>query len=117
MLPDTVSPEVVSATADAAGAIVNLLLVWAIPMVALWIRTYTKVKIEEKHMKALHSAAATWAEDAILHGTTAATTNAMTGLRTYLEESVPDAMAVLKPRASTLIKIGGRHLAETLAAR
>lgn len=76
----------------------------------LYLTRFAKVKIEEKHMKVLHEAAVTWAENAMKVGVREASDEAVADLQAYLEKSAPGMMLVLKPGYSVLRMIAGRYL-------
>lgn len=104
------NPELLQGIAALAAALVSMIGSVVLPIVALKVRQYTGIKIEEKHMRALHEAAQTWAETAVLEGPREATREAGESLREYLLESVPDAFTALAPASGTLAKLAGRYL-------
>lgn len=114
MLSETTNPETVEAAAELASALVNFILVIVLPLIALKVRQYTNVKIEEKHMRVLHQAANTWADTAVRNGVTEASQASLESLRLYWEESAPDAVRALHPNNNVLVKIATSHISQKL---
>jgi hypothetical protein len=106
------TPELMDGLANLAVACMSLMMTVVLPIVAAKVQQYTKIKIEEKHLTALHQAAATWAEDAVKMGGKQASKNAGASFKAYALASVPDAMATLLPSAMVLDKIAGRYLTQ-----
>lgn len=104
------TPELTAALADLAVAIVSLALTVALPIVTARVYRWTGLRIEEKHQRALHEAAMTWAQNAVARGPAAATAQAGQELEAYLRRSVPDALRALAPSADVLVQIAGRYL-------
>lgn len=103
------SPALIGHTAEALVGLVSLLFSIFIPAVALRVNKLTKVKIEEKHMKALHEAVTSWTYTAVRSGKNVANAQAIDSLAAYLRASVPDAMAALRPSADVLITLAARY--------
>lgn len=107
-----ITPELVTAASDLVVAVISLTLTVALPMLSARVYKLIGVKIEEKHMVALHSGIATWAENAIKRGVTVANAAAFDDLEAYLKKSVPDAIGALRPSADVLIRIATRYINE-----
>ena len=100
------NPEIYGHLVELVVGIASL----AMTIAGLSLTRFAKVKIEEKHMRVLHEAAVTWAENAMRIGVSEATDEAVDDLRAYLEKSAPGMMVVLKPGVSVLRMIAGRYL-------
>lgn len=73
------------------------------------------IDIEEKHRLALHSALMTAARLALQHGLTGK--KAVDMIEEYARQSVPDAMAALKPAPGVLVDLARAKMAEAAADR
>lgn len=104
------TPETLDALAQLAVAAIGLVVTIAGPILTARIHRWTGIRIEEKHMRALHEAAATWAENAIEGGVRSASEQAGQDLERYLRASVPDAVRALTPSADVLGQIAGRYI-------
>lgn len=114
-LKTLLSPEVTASLAELLVAVIGLILTVALPILSARIYRWTGVRIEEKHMKALHEAISTWAYTAVTRGVNPASREAYDDLLNYLKQSVPDALKALGPSADVLIGLAGRYL--RIAAR
>ena len=108
------NPETLQSISELAVALVSLIFTVVIPIVAARIYQFTGIKIEEKHMKALHEAINSWVGDAILKGVTEANEAAMADLVAYLNRSVPDAMKFFNPSLKVLATIAGKFIHQKL---
>lgn len=106
------TPEVLVSLADLLGAVVGLVLTLTLPVLSARLYRWTGIRIEEKHMRALHEAIATWAHSAVTRGIQPASTQAYDDLMAYLRQSVPDALKALGPPAAVLTQLAGRYLAQ-----
>ena len=92
LIKSLLSPEVTASIAELLVAVIGLILTVALPILSARIYRWTGVKIEEKHMKALHEAISTWAYAAVTRGVSPASQEAYDDLLAYLKQSVPDAL-------------------------
>ena len=96
------SPEVTASLAELLVAAISLVLTITLPIITARIYRWTGGRIEEKHMRALHSAALTGVRLAIESG--------LDGPRmrdaaiAYMRESVPDA---IRAQVGSDIPVGG----------
>ncbi|ALF02120.1 hypothetical protein [Salipiger abyssi] len=84
---------------ELCAVIVTALIGWLFTI----LRTHFKMQIEEKHERAIKKAAATGAKAAIRAGFKGL--EAKTYMRRHVFESVPDAMAALRPKPLTFDNI------------
>ena len=103
-------PGVLLGLSELIVAALGLILTVGLPVLSAKTYKLLGVKIDEKHMKALHEAVLTWAENASLRGLTAANQAAVGDLQDYLRASVPDAYKALTPSVEVLGKLAGRYL-------
>ncbi len=83
------TPEVTAALAELLVAVIGLILTVALPILSARLYRWTGLRIEEKHMKALHEAIATWSYSAVTRGIQPASKQAYDDLLIYLRQSVP----------------------------
>jgi|GEM_PF-3451207 len=103
-------PGVLLGLSELIVAALGLILTVGLPLLSAKAYKLLGVKIDEKHMKALHEAVLTWAENASLRGLTPANQAAVGDLQAYLRASVPDAYKALTPSVEVLGKLAGRYL-------
>lgn len=103
-------PGVLLGLSELLIAALGLILTVGLPVLSAKAYKLLGVKIEEKHMKALHEAILTWAENATLRGLKPANQAAVEDLQDYLRASVPDALKALTPSVEVLGKLAGRYL-------
>lgn len=75
----------------------------------------TGVRVEEKHMRALHSAIITGVESALKDGPQAGVDHIKASALSYAKQSVPDAIRALVPGDGVLDKLADRYVMERLA--
>lgn len=109
------TPEILQGLAEVAGTVVAVIGSLVLPMIALKVREYTGIKIDEKHMRALHEAARSWAQTAIVEDPRTANRAAGEALESYLRDSVPDAYRALAPTANVVRTLAGRYLSEKVS--
>ena len=103
-------PSVLLGLSELIVAALGLILTVGLPLLSAKFYKLMGARIEEKHMKALHEAVLTWAENATIHGLTPANQAAVGDLQDYLRASVPDAYKALSPSVEVLGKLAGRYL-------
>jgi hypothetical protein len=97
-----------------APHITEIVLTIAIPFAALQFSRWTGVRIEEKHMRALHSAILTGVQSAIKDGAGAGANNVKASAIAYAKQSVPDAIRALVPGDTVLDRIAERYVMEQM---
>ena len=75
----------------------------------------TGIRIEEKHMRALHSAIITGVESALKDGPEAGMDHIKASALSYAKQSVPDAIRALVPGDGVMDKLAERYVMERLA--
>lgn len=103
-------PGVLQGLSEFLVTALGLILTVGLPVITAQAYRFFGVKIDERHMKTLHEAVLTWAENASLRGLTAANQAAVGDLQDYLRASVPDAYKALTPSVEVLGKLAGRYL-------
>lgn len=103
-------PGVLLGLSELIVAALGMILTVGLPVLSAQAYRFLGVRIEEKHMKALHEAILTWAENASLRGLSTANRAAVGDLQDYLRASVPDAYKALTPSVEVLGKLAGRYL-------
>lgn len=112
MLESILTPEVVGAAQDLAVTVISATLTIGLPIIGTQLSRFIGIKIEEKHMRTLHSGVATWAENAVKRGVTRANHDAYQDLLTYLRLSLPEALRKLNPSAEVVVELANRYLSE-----
>lgn len=78
------------------------------------LRDWTGIEIEEKHQRALHAALMTGARAAIMRDAQISREMVVREAIEYAKESVPDAMAALKPKADVLVDLATARAKDAL---
>lgn len=103
-------PGVLLGLSELIVTVLGLILSIGLPVLSAQAYRFLGVRIEEKHMKTLHEAVLTWAENATRKGLAPANQAAIGDLQDYLRASVPDAYKALTPSVEVLGKLAGRYL-------
>ena len=103
-------PEVLNAISQVAVALIGLVVAVLGAYLGPTYKLAGKLQIEEKHRKALHSAAATYAENAIRQGIDVANAEFVDDFMQYARESIPDALDFFQPTIRVASDIVRRYL-------
>ncbi|MBB3995320.1 hypothetical protein GGR95_002975 [Sulfitobacter undariae] len=99
---------------NAAIAGLSLVLTFFLNRAVGAFQAATGIRIEEKHMRALHSAIITGVESALKEGPEAGIDNIKNSALRYARQSVPDAVRALVPGQGVMDKIAERYVMERL---
>ncbi len=108
------NPEILERLALLAMGVAGLVVSAAGILVSAYLPGWAKAFVEGKNARLLHSAAETWAANAVKRGITEANRAAVDDFLEYARASVPDALAALNPPMRVLGDIAGRYLADKM---
>jgi len=109
-------PEILASISQVAVALIGLVVAVLGAYLGPTYKLAGKLQIEEKHMRALHSAAATYAENAIMRGVDVANDQLGADFMLYARESIPDALEFLHPSFEVAANIVRRYLPGDISA-
>jgi ABC-type transport system involved in cytochrome bd biosynthesis fused ATPase/permease subunit len=107
------SPDIWDELTGLAVTLASLAVTVLSALLSYYAPAWLKAWIDQKHMKALHEAAMTYAETAMRSGLAPANSAAIEGFRRYAERSVPDALRALTPPPDVLAALLSRYLARS----
>lgn len=105
-ITDFLAPHIL----EALGLVFTLLIGLAVKR----LRDWTGIEIEEKHQRALHTALMTGARAALMRDARLTREQIVREAIEYAKDSVPDAIAALKPKADVLVDLATARAKDAL---